>query len=147
LERVTFPFPPGFEPSGYEKAPARIDPKVWERTRKQLDSLGSRLDTDRREIMQKLDIGLTKLYNLYHDPQLSPAAVIKEPKCAEEEAAWAIARARILAELLKLNHQRHAEEVAAGLADEKGKPTKKNGVRAKKSNKKDQIQGELRDAF
>lgn len=34
-------------------------------------------------------------------------------------------RKLILTELLKLNHERHAEEVAAGIANEKGKPAKK----------------------
>jgi hypothetical protein len=33
----------------------------------------------------------------------------------------------ILRELLALNHKRHAEEVAAGLVDEKGKVIKKKG--------------------
>lgn len=34
-------------------------------------------------------------------------------------------RKLILTELLKLNHKRHAEEVAAGIANEQGKPAKK----------------------
>jgi hypothetical protein len=126
--------------------------------------------------MLGLDIGLTKLYNLYHDPELSQAAIVKESKCQLEKAAWALplilalrdthrrideavrdaygwrdlplqhgfheleflpendrvrytvsnpARKLILTELLKLNHQRHAEELAAGLVDESGKLLKK----------------------
>jgi hypothetical protein len=190
----TFPLPPGFEPNANNKSPEGSDPEVCEQMRERLDSLGSRLDVDRREIMLKLDIGLTKLYNLYHDPDLSPAAVIKEAKCGEADAAWAVeklaslrqlhtvideavrdaygwkdlplqhgfheleflpendrvrytvsdgARKTILAQLLKLNHQRHAEEVAAGLADEKGKAIKKNGAKAKKSYIKHEIQGDM----
>jgi len=127
--------------------------------------------------MLKLDIGLTKLYNLYHKPELSVPAVVKEAKCPESDANWAVekitalrtlhktidetvrdaygwqdiplqhgfyeleflpendrvrytvsntARKAILAELLKLNHTRHAEELAAGLVDENGKILKKN---------------------
>ena len=166
----TFPFPPGFEPnaSSTTSMPLHVT----------LDSLGSRLDADRREIMLRLDIGLTKLYNLYHEPGLDAAAAIKESKCCEAVAFWAVekivalrelhksidesvrdaygwkdlplqhgfheleflpendrvrytvsnaARKEILRSLLKLNHERHAKEVAAGLVDETGKVIKKKG--------------------
>jgi hypothetical protein len=113
-------------------------------------------------------IGLTTLYSLYHDPDLSAASVRKEAKCNEENSSWAaekiislrdlhrsidegvrdaygwegldlqhgfheleflpendrvrytvstVARKEILRRLLALNHERHAEEVAAGLID------------------------------
>jgi len=163
----TFPFPPGFEPNSSSASSAPL--------RDTLDSLGSQLDAARREIMLRLDIGLTKLYNLYHTQNLDAAAVIQESKCSAADADWAVpkilalreihkaideavrdaygwndlplqhgfheleflpendrirytisndARRIILRELLALNHKRHAEEVAAGLVDEKGKPSK-----------------------
>jgi len=87
----TFPFPPGLEPN----APRRDDTPMHTA----LDSLGARLDADRREIMTRLDIGLTKLYNLYHDPALSAAAVVKEAKCSEAGAAWAVEKIVALRDL------------------------------------------------
>jgi hypothetical protein len=176
----TFPFPHGFEAtvSSAPSAPPRAT----------LDSLGSHLDAARREIMLRLNMGLTKLYNLYHDPGLSVASVVKEAKCAETEAEWAIpkivalrelhkvideavrdaygwsdiplqhgfheleflpendrvrytisnpVRKLILGELLKLNHQRHREEVEAGLVDEEGKRIKRK-EEGKKRGKKEE---------
>jgi hypothetical protein len=176
----TFPFPPGFEPNqdlGGSVAPganssSQAPLQDTAAHRKILDDLGQRLDAGRREIMSGLDIGLTKLYNLYHDQDLSVALVMKEAKCDAAKAAWAVpliaglrelhkaideavrdaygwhdlplqhgfheleflpendrvrytvsnsARKIILTELLKLNHQRHGEEVAERIVDEKGK--------------------------
>ena len=168
----TFPFPNGFEPNAPQlKVPSDIGDR--------LDSLGARLDAERREITTRIDIGLTTLYNLYHDPDLSAAAVMKEAKCTEESASWAVekiialrdlhrsideavrnaygwkglelqhgfheleflpendrvrytvsteARKEILRRLLGLNHERHAEEMAAGLVDENGRLLKKPGA-------------------
>lgn len=78
----TFPFPPALEPN----RPKSDDSPMCAA----LDSLGARLDGDRKEIMTRLDIGLTKLYNLYHDPALSAAPVVKESKCPEADAGWAV---------------------------------------------------------
>jgi hypothetical protein len=149
--------------------------------------------------MLSLDIGLTKLYNLYHTQNLNTAAVKQESKCLDADADWAVpkllalrdihkaideavrdaygwsdlplqhgfheleflpendrvrytisndARRIILRELLALNHRRHAEEVAAGLVDEKGKRIKgkdKASAEPKKRGRKktDDSQGEL----
>jgi hypothetical protein len=141
-----------------------------------LDELGRALDEGRRVLMTGLNIGLTKLYNLYHTPELSEVVISKEAKCDAAKAAWALplivelrelhrqideavrdaygwndlplqhgfheleflpendrvrytvsnsARKIILTELLKLNHQRHAQEVAVGIVDEDGKVIKK----------------------
>ncbi len=88
----TFPFPAGFEPNAPQPAaPSDI--------RDRLDSLGARLDADRREVMTRIDIGLTTLYNLYHDPDLSPAAVMKAAKCSEENASWAVEKIIALRDL------------------------------------------------
>lgn len=223
----TFPFPPGFEPNrdlgvsvplceassplSHKDATAQREagtanetrtsfvPPVDTSLRDRLETLGAKLDSDRRELMLKLNIGLTKLYNLYHKPELSLAAIVKEAKCPETDANWAIekiialrtlhktidetvrdayrwqdiplqhgfyeleflpendrvrytvsntARKLILSELLKLNHTRHAEELAAGLVDENGKilKTNPNGdtkTQKKKTPQKDEGQEEL----
>lgn len=39
-----------------------------------LNQLGETLDTDRREIMLRRDLGLTKLYNLINDPDITDSA-------------------------------------------------------------------------
>jgi len=170
----TFPFPQGFGPNESEGIPATMTDmnQVGDR----LDSLGAALTASRREIMLRFDIGLTKLYNLYHTQDLNTAAVKQESRCSDADADWAVpkilalrdihkaideavrdaygwsdlplqhgfhelnflpendrvrytisnqARRIILRELLALNHKRHAEEVAAGLVDEKGKVIKK----------------------
>ena len=39
-----------------------------------LETAGRTLDTERREIMLRRDLGLTKLYNLVHDPELAAGA-------------------------------------------------------------------------
>lgn len=38
----------------------------------ELDAIGRALDTERREIMLRRQLGLTKLYNLVNDPELAP---------------------------------------------------------------------------
>jgi hypothetical protein len=42
--------------------------------------------------MQHINIGLTKLYNLYHKKDLTKEAVIKESKCGAADAEWALER-------------------------------------------------------
>lgn len=39
-----------------------------------LDQIGRALDVERREIMRRRDLGLTKLYNLVNDPQITDAS-------------------------------------------------------------------------
>jgi hypothetical protein len=169
----TFPFPVSLEPNN-------VDPSNSCMT--QLDELGERLDSSRREIMLKLDIGLTKLYNLYHTKDVSQENAMSVAGCTDPDGAWAIekiyalralqkeidetvrnaygwedlplhhgfyeleflpendrirytvsneARRTILERLLALNHQRHQEEFAAGLVDEKGRPLKKKAKKGK----------------
>jgi hypothetical protein len=177
---ITFPFPPDFEPNRPEDAPRTPEEEAL---RNRLDSLGKKLDTSRRKIMLRLNIGLTKLYNLYHTKDLSLSRIVAETKCTEAEAQWAQsqilelrethrlideavrdaygwkdlplqhgfheleflpenervrytisndARKIVLQELLKLNHQRHADEEAAGLVDKEGKAIKKKKPSPKK---------------
>jgi hypothetical protein len=78
-----FPFPPGLEPNN----PQPTSPYL-----QKLDALGEKLDTSRREIMLRLNIGLTKLYNLYHEKDLIAETVIKEAKCGTVDAEWALER-------------------------------------------------------
>jgi hypothetical protein len=169
----TFPFPPSLEPN---------NPKPDSPHMQRLNELGEKLDSIRREIMRYINIGLTKLYNLYHEKDLTKEAIIKEAKCGTIDSEWALeriiqlrdiqreideavrdaygwtdmplrhgfyelaglpendrirytvadsARRQILQELLKLNHERHKEEVAAGLVDENGKVLKKKGKKEK----------------
>ena len=104
--------------------------------------------------------GLTKTYNRFHDPDESDADIQKlrdlhvemdnavaaaygwsdldlghgfhETKQGTRFTISESARREVLARLLKLNHERYAEEVAQGLHDKKGKP-KATGRKGKKS--------------
>ena len=60
----TFPFPPSL--SSAQKL--------------ELEQIGERYHGHRRELMLKLQLGLTKTYNLFHDPELSVELVAKESK-------------------------------------------------------------------
>ncbi len=141
-----------------------------------LSIIGERYHEHRKETMQHLWLGLTKIYNLFHDPDLSPELVAKVSGKPEDIAqqgyeallklrelhaemdtvvrdayGWtdldlghgfhdldylpendrtrytisSAARKEVLQRLLKLNHERHAEELAAGLHDKKAKKTAK----------------------
>ena len=43
-------------------------------TTERLNEIGQTLDTERRQIMLRRDLGLTKLYNLVNDPDIAGAA-------------------------------------------------------------------------
>ncbi|HET9254874.1 MAG TPA: type IIL restriction-modification enzyme MmeI [Pseudonocardiaceae bacterium] len=117
--------------------------------------LGDRLNTYRRNVMLSRRAGLTKTYNLVHDPACTDADIVELRAIhknideatvraygwddlfdgldhgfhpAGRETRYTIgpaAQREILDRLLELNHRRHAEEVAAGMHD-KGK---KRGAR------------------
>ena len=110
--------------------------------------------------------GLTKTYNRFHDPDESSADIQKlrdlhvemdrsvaaaygwsdldlghgfhETKQGTRFTISEAARREVLARLLKLNHERHAEEVAQGLHDKKRgagsgeRGAKKTGTRGRK---------------
>lgn len=156
---------------------------LWNEASASLAEMGERYHEHRRQTMLALWLGLTDIYNLFHDPALSPelvAATFKKPPAEAEAGYQAIlqlralhvqmdqtvlaaygwtdlalrhdfyevdylpendrvrytihpdARKELLKRLLLLNHQRHAEEVAAGLHDKK----KSGKAAAKKSPKK-----------
>ena len=118
---------------------------------KQLESVGARYDSMRREIMVARDEGLTKTYNRIHDQseQSEDTARLRALHMEMDQAVAAAygwsdldlghgfhatkqgerytisepARRTVLDRLLALNHQRYAEEVAAGLHDKAAKKT------------------------
>ncbi|GER90553.1 hypothetical protein KDW_47150 [Dictyobacter vulcani] len=118
-----------------------------------LELKGKSYYNHRQSIMQTRQEGLTKTYNRFHNPKEQSPDIIKLRelhKEMDEAVAQAYgwddlalehgfhetkqglrytiseaARQEVLDRLLLLNHQRHAEEVAAGLVDENGKPTAK----------------------
>ena len=57
-----------YTPSDVFETFPRPTPTDW------LDKIGRRLDTERREIMLRRDLGLTKLYNLVNDPDIADAS-------------------------------------------------------------------------
>ncbi|WP_049576382.1 Eco57I restriction-modification methylase domain-containing protein [Nocardiopsis sp. SBT366] len=114
-----------------------------ERT-KSLTVVGECLDRDRREIMLRRELGLTKLYNLVHDPACQgdvDVDRIREIHVEVDEAVkeaydwsdldlelghhetdqgprWTVSptvRVEILDRLLELNHARHDEEERKGI--------------------------------
>ena len=115
--------------------------------------VGSRLDQERAEIMLRRGIGLTKLYNLVHDPDRQGDADIdrlREIHVEIDESVkeaygwtdldlqhshhetdqgvrWTVSppvRVEILDRLLQLNFDRHAEEVRKGIWPPKKKSRK-----------------------
>ena len=124
------------------------------------DRKGQQYYECRRIIMEKAEIGLTDLYNRFHDPEEEDADIRKlhdlhvemdhtvaaaygwqdlnlahdfhETKQGIRFTISEAARREVLARLLKLNHERYAEEVKQGLHDKKGKAKKPSSNRGKK---------------
>ncbi|GAA1466887.1 hypothetical protein NE857_14740 [Nocardiopsis exhalans] len=115
--------------------------------------VGESLDGDRRKIMLRRDLGLTKLYNLVHDPKLQDDEDINQIREihieideavkeaygwgdlelqhghyeTEQGVRWTIdpkVRVEILDRLLELNFDRHAEEERKGIWPPKKKSRK-----------------------
>ncbi|MCZ2344405.1 MAG: hypothetical protein LC104_21810 [Bacteroidales bacterium] len=112
-----------------------------------LESIGERYHAHRRQVMLARQEGLTKTYNRFHNPDEASAdiATLRELHVEMDTAVAAAygwsdlelghgfhetkqgirytiseaARREVLARLLKLNHERYAEEVAAGLHEKK----------------------------
>jgi len=123
-----------------------------------LEDIGEHYYTHRQSIMLARQEGLTKTYNRFHDPHEHSADIIKLRelhKEMDEAVAHAYgwddlelehgfhetkqglrytiseaARREVLDRLLLLNHERHEEEVKAGLFEAKG--AKGKGTKAKK---------------
>lgn len=142
---------------GFETFP---QPEITSR----MDRVGDKLDPFRRSLMLGRDLGLTKLYNLVHDPSIDDEEILRlreihtEIDNATAEAyGWGdldlghgfhdtrqgrrftIApdvQVEVLDRLLELNHERYAEEVKQGLHHKKTK-----SKRTKKSNEEPPLDG------
>ena len=62
---------------------------LWQVEDPQLAEIGERYHMERKVLMQSLGLGLTKLYNLFHSPRLSPQMVAEVSKKDAESAALA----------------------------------------------------------
>lgn len=111
----------------------------------ELDEIGHRLDTSRREIMLRRQLGLTSLYNMVNDPALSGDDDVDLLRGIHQEldrrvagaygwddldlghgfyeyrgmTRWAVtpqARVELLDRLLELNHERANTEAAASMS-------------------------------
>jgi hypothetical protein len=151
----TFPFPPVCSDSF--RSHQNATPKGG--TLNELEEIGEEYYTHRQQIMQNRQEGLTKTYNRFHDPDETAEDIqtLRELHQKMDNAVataygWTDldlshgfhetkqglrftiseeARREVLDRLLQLNHQRYAEEVAAGLHDKKkgkskGKKSPKN---------------------
>ena len=126
-----------------------------------LDAIGNRYHEHRRQIMLTRQEGLTKTYNCFHDPAETSADIqklrqlhVEMDNAVAAAYGWADldlghgfhekkqgvrytisepARREVLARLLKLNHERYAEEVKQGL-HEKKKPKATKGKKEAKAN-------------
>jgi hypothetical protein len=129
-----------------------------------LRTLGESYHGTRSELMLSHKEGLTKSYNRFHDPEETAADIQKlralhvemdkavaaaygwddldlghdfhQTKQGERFTISETARREVLGRLLKLNHERHAEEVAKGLHEKKGKGKKPGGGRKRKNSDK-----------
>src|SRR5271157_4519626 len=128
---------------------------------KPLREKGERYHAERQIIMVSRNEGLTKTYNRFHDPDEISADIkklrdlhVEMDKAVAAAYGWSdldlghgfhetkqgirftiseSARREILARLLKLNHERYAEEVKQGLHDKKGKAKPVASGRGRKS--------------
>lgn len=128
-----------------------------------LQQAGNATDIYRRQLMNNRREGLTDTYNRFHDPDETAADIeklrdlhVEMDQAVAAAYGWTdfilghdfhdtkqgvrftiseLARREALQRLLKLNHERYAEEVAAGL-HEKKKPAKSTATKPKKAAKK-----------
>lgn len=113
-----------------------------------LNSIGSKYRSHRQSVMLENRYGLTEIYNRFHDPDETSADIqkLRDVHVEMDQAVAAAygwgdleldhgfhetkqgvrftirepARREVLQRLLKLNHERYAEEVKQGLHDKKG---------------------------
>ena len=130
-----------------------------------LDSIGENYYSLRLQIMSSRQHDITTTYNHFHNPQESAQDIahlrqlhVKMDNAIAAAYGWQdvelshgfhetkqgirytiseVARREVLTRLLKLNHERYAEEVAQGLHDKKKKNTRKTSSRKKKVKKDD----------
>jgi hypothetical protein len=136
-----------------------------------LESIGERYYQHRQSLMQIRQEGLTRTYNRFHVPK-ETTPDIAELRCLHVEMdnavaaayGWAdldlghdfhetkqgirytiseAARREVLDRLLELNHQRYAEEVAAGLHDKKAKAGKTPARKSPNTAKTETVQHDM----
>jgi hypothetical protein len=95
----TFPFPAG----------------LWQTANPALAAIGERYHEERRALMRQLWLGLTDLYNLFHQPALTPALVAKTSK--QPDAIAAAGYQGILALRTRHHELDHAVLAAYGWGD------------------------------
>jgi hypothetical protein len=129
-----------------------------------LSTIGEKYHERRRQIMLTRQEGLTKTYNRFHNPDETDADIqrlrelhVEMDKAVAAAYGWAdldlghdfhqtkqgrrftiseAARREVLGRLLKLNHERYAEEVAKGLHDKKGKGKGAGSGKGRRASKK-----------
>ncbi len=133
-----------------------------------LNDIGERYYTHRQSIMLARQEGLTKTYNRFHDPSEHAPDIVQlralhkemdeavahaygwedlklehgfhETKQGVRYTISETARREVLDRLLLLNHQRHKEEVKAGLWETKGgKKKQQGGAKRETSTRKPQV--------
>jgi hypothetical protein len=72
---------------------------IWTTAHPDLEALGERYHEHRQQLMLDLWIGLTDTYNLFHDPALDTARIIKVAKCDPAKAEDGIRRIQQLRDL------------------------------------------------
>jgi len=133
-------------------------------TTDELELLGKTYHSIRKDIMQAKNVGLTELFNLFNDPEekFCDISHLRELFIHMDNAVAAAykwndldlghgfhetpqglrftiseeARREVLKRLLELNHQRHEEEVRAGLAKPDSKDKTKSSASSKPKAKK-----------
>ncbi len=154
----TFCFPEGFENAGKSFFHHR------------LDGIGEQLHSERGQVMLARQEGLTKTYNRFHDSDETSTDIRKlrdlhvemdqavaaaygwddltldhgfhETKQGVRFTISESARREVLQRLLKLNHERHAEEVKQGLHGKSAKSAFKAGRGRKKKDPAAESSGE-----
>jgi hypothetical protein len=129
-----------------------------------LDTIGERYHEHRRQIMLARQEGLTKTYNRFHDREDASADIqklrqmhVEMDQAVAAAYGWTdldlghdftltkqglrytiseLARREVLARLLKLNHERYAEEVEQGFHDGKSKKKSASAPTTRKPSRK-----------
>lgn len=138
-----------------------------------LASVGKAYHTLRRFVMGAMQVGITEVYNRFHDPDESAADIqkLRDLHVEMDQAVAAAygwtdlalghdfhetkqgvrftisepARREVLQRLLKLNHERYAEEVKQGLHSKKKGATKKAAPKKKAASKPGKQEASLFD--
>jgi hypothetical protein len=132
-----------------------------------LESIGERYYQHRQSIIQARQEGLTATYNRFHNPRESAEDIqrLRALHCEMDEAVAAAygwqdlalghdfhetkqgtrytiseeARREVLGRLLRLNHERYAREVAAGLHEKGAKSARAKGKRAAREKERGKV--------